>query len=384
VTERLSVDVAIIGGGTAACAAAVALREAGLTVAVLEKRLCGAGASGVNFGGVRQQGRHLAELPLSRRARALWDHLNERLGEDVEFESTGHIKLARSEADMAELERYAKDAREHGLELTMLGANAVREELPWLGPNVIGASLSPTDGQANPRVVGPAFARLARKLGAEIREFAPVHRAVSTGEGFEIEAEGVTVKSRWLVNAAGAGAGHVANWFGERAPVAPLMPGMVVTEPLPYFVSRSIGVCGGDVYVRQIQRGNVIFGGGHGWGDVELGLARPKTEETLGGMMRAVNVVPALAGAQVIRTWSGIDGEMPDHIPVIGHSSTTQRLVHAFGFSGHGFQLGPVIGQIIAELIVDGQTPSPLAPFAIERFADWTGEAVASSDGVEH
>jgi sarcosine oxidase subunit beta len=384
VTERLTVDVAIIGGGTAACAAAVALREAGLTVAVLEKRLCGAGASGVNFGGVRQQGRHLAELPLSQRSRALWDHLNERLGKDVEFEATGHIKLARSEADMAELERYATDAREHGLELIMLGANAVREELPWLGPNVIGASLSPTDGQANPRVVGPAFARLARKLGAEIRELAPVHRATSTGEGFETEADGVTVKSRWLVNAAGAGAGHVATWFGERAPVAPLMPGMVVTEPLPYFVSRSIGVCGGDVYVRQIRRGNVIFGGGHGWGDFERGLARPKTDETLGGMMRAVNVVPALAGAQVIRTWSGMDGEMPDHIPVIGFSSTTPRLVHAFGFSGHGFQLGPVIGQIISELIVEGQTSSPLAPFAIQRFADWTGDAASASDGVEH
>jgi sarcosine oxidase subunit beta len=58
-------------------------------------------------------------------------------------------------------------------------------------------------------------------------------------------------------------------------------------------------------------------------------------------MGRAVDIVPALAGAQVIRIWSGMDGQMPDHIPVIGFSSTTPRLVHAFGFSGHGFQLGP-------------------------------------------
>jgi sarcosine oxidase subunit beta len=379
VTERLSVDVAIIGGGTAACAAAVALREAGLTVAVLEKRLCGAGASGV-----RQQGRHLAELPLARRARALWDDLNRLLGEDVEFEATGHIKLARSEADMAELERYADSARQHGLELTLLGANAVREELPWLGPKVVGASLSPSDGQANPRVVGPAYARLARKRGAEIREFAPVHHAVPTGAGFETEADGVTVTSRWLVNAAGAGAGVVASWFGERAPVAPLMPNMLVTEPLRYFVSRSIGVCGGDVYVRQIRRGNVIFGGGHGWGDAELGLARPHAQESLGGMARTADIVPALAGAHVIRTWSGLDGQMPDHIPVIGLSSTTPRLVHAFGFSGHGFQLGPVVGLIIAELIAEGTTASPIAPFCIQRFANWSGGPDASRGGVEH
>ena len=376
-TERLEVDVAIIGGGIAACAAAVALREAGLTVAVLEKRLCGAAASGVNFGGVRQQGRDLVELPLARRARPLWDDLNRLLGEDVEFEASGHLKLARHEADMAELERYAKDAREYGLALTLLGANAVRDELPWLGPNVVGASLCASDGQANPRVVGPAYARLARKRGAAIREFAPVHHAVATGSGFAIEAEGVSVTSRWLVNAAGVGGGAVASWFGERAPVSPLAPNMVVTEPLPYFISRSIGVVGGDIYVRQIQRGNVIFGGGHGWGDAERGLARPETEVSLGAMVRASDVVPALKGAHVIRSWSGMDGEMPDHIPVIGNSATTARLIHAFGFSGHGFQLGPVIGLIIAELITKGETESPLAPFAIERFADWvdTGEA---------
>lgn len=262
-------------------------------------------------------------MPLARRARALWDDLNRMLGEDVEFEATGHIKLARSEADMAELERYAESAREHGLDLTLLGANALRDELPWLGPNVVGASLSPADGHANPRVVGPAYARLARKLGAELREFAPVHHAVSTGTGFETEADGVSVASRTLVNAAGAGAGIVASWFGERAPVSPLMPNMLVTEPLPYLVSRSIGVCRGDVYVRQIRRGNVIFGGGNGCGDVERGLARPTAEESLGCMARAIDIVPALAGAQVIRTWSGMDGQMPDHIPVIGFSSTT-------------------------------------------------------------
>jgi sarcosine oxidase subunit beta len=382
--ERLVVDVAIIGGGIAACAAAVALREAGLTVAVLEKRLCGAGASGVNFGGVRQQGRHLAELPLARRARALWDDLNRLLGEDVEFEASGHIKLARSEADMAELERYAGSAREHGLELTLLGANAARDEQPWLGPNVVGASLSPTDGQANPRVVGPAYARLARKLGAQVREFAPVHHALSTGAGFETEADGVTVQSRWLVNTAGAGSGVVASWFGEPVPIAPLMPNMLVTEPLPYFISRSIGVCGGDIYVRQIRRGNVVFGGGHGWGDVGLGLARPQAEQSLAGMARSIDIVPALAGAQVIRTWSGMDGQMPDHIPVIGFSSTTPRLVHAFGFSGHGFQLGPVIGPIIAELVTEGRTASPIAPFAIERFADRAAHPEAARGGVEH
>lgn len=392
--ERLTVDVAIIGGGIAACAAAVALRESGVSVAVIEKRLCGAGASGVNFGGVRQQGRNLAELPLSRRARALWDGLNAKLGEDVEFGATGHIKLARSGADMAELERYAREAGERGLELQLLGMNAVRAELPWLGEKVVGASLAPTDGQANPRVVGPAFARLARRLGADIREHARVTAAQAVPGGFRLEVEdqagGIAVSCRHLVNAAGAYGGVVAGWFGEAAPVAPLRPNMIVTEPLPYAVTRSIGVMGGDVYVRQVARGNVIFGGGRGvadtgddTSDLASDLARPSTEQSLAGMRRTLDVVPDLAHAQVIRTWSGLDGEMPDHIPVIGPSATTPGLVHAFGFSGHGFQLGPAVGEILAELVREGRSTSPIEPFDIARFAGWTGAAQASAH-TEH
>jgi sarcosine oxidase subunit beta len=101
-------------------------------------------------------------------------------------------------------------------------------------------------------------------------------------------------------------------------------------------------------------------------------------------MARAIDIVPALAGAQVIRTWSGMDGQMPDHIPVMGFSSTTPHLVHAFGFSGHGFQLGPMIGLVIAELIAEGQTVSPIAPFAIQRFADRADEPESGCGGVEH
>lgn len=384
-SEKIEVDVAIAGGGTAAVAAAVALKRAGMSVAVIEKRLCGAGASGVNFGGVRQQGREFVELPLSARARVLWDGLNEFLGEDVEFDVSGHIKLARSEADLAELERYAETAREWGLDLTMLGPNAVHAELPWLGAKVVGASLSPTDGQANPRVVGPAYARLARRLGVIVREHTAVLGAVATGAGFELAASGgLTVKCRHLINAAGAGGNLLATAFGESVPLTPLMPNMLVTEPLPYFVSRSIGVCGGDVYVRQIARGNCIFGGGHGWYDADTALARPLSEESLGGMMRTLQVVPGLTEARIIRSWSGVDGGMPDHIPVIGPSSTTPGLFHAFGFSGHGFQLGPVIGIILSELVLHGRTESPIEPFSITRFAGWTGEAAQSPEHVEH
>jgi sarcosine oxidase subunit beta len=249
---------------------------------------------------------------------------------------------------------------------------------------VVGASICGEDGQANPRVVGPAYARLARRLGADVREGAHVVAAQRAGDFFETRSEQIVVESRFLINTAGMGAGHIAQWFGEDVPLTPVLPNMLVTEPLPFFAHRSIGVCGGDIYLRQVSRGNVIFGGGRGWGDAELAISRPSADQSLLGMAKTLDLVPMLKGAHVIRSWSGIDGQMPDHIPVIGLSSTTPNLVHAFGFSGHGFQLGPAIGGILAELVQDGRSASPLEPFAITRFIGRTELPRVSAGGVEH
>ena len=363
-------DIAIIGGGTAGCAAAVHLRRAGLSVALIERDRCGAAASGVNFGGVRQQGRHPAELPLARRSRAIWPTLNELLGEDTEFAATGHLKLARSDADMAELEAYAAIAHDAGLDLTLLGRNAIRAHAPWLGEKIIGASLAAMDGQANPRVVAPAYARLAKRLGVEIYEHTTVTSARHTGHGFVIEAGAHQITSRLMINSAGMGAAVIAQMFGENPPLAAYLPNMIVTEPQPYIATRSIGVCGGDIYIRQIPRGNIIFGGGHGHGDWLDWRSRPSAATTLASIPKLVDIVPAFRDALIIRTWSGIDGMTPDKLPVIGPSATTPGLLHAFGFSGSGFQLGPVIGEILCELALTGTTPSPIAPFAITRFTN--------------
>ena len=73
--------------------------------------------------------------------------------------------------------------------------------------------------------------------------------------------------------------------------------------------------------------------------------------------------------AQIVRAWAGIEGMMPDGIPVIGASSTHERAWHAFGFSAHGFQLGPIVGSVLADLVTRGSTTLPVAPFSIGRFA---------------
>lgn len=368
-TRHITVDVAIIGGGLVGCAAALNLAKRGSSVALFERRTVGSQASGVNFGGVRQHGRDLRELPLSRRSREIWAGLPELVGNDCEFVPTGHLKLARDEAEMAILERFAGEAGEFDLDIELFGRNALRERFPWLGDAVIGASLCPSDGQANPRLVAPYFARAARAAGARIHEHEAIVEATRSGDGFRLETEsGASVRSALLLNVAGAWADRIAAWFGESVPLDPQSPNMQVSEPLPYRLKVNIGAVGGGVYARQIARGNLIFGGGRGWSDRDAIRARPVTESTRGAMARLTEILPWASCAQVIRTWSGIEGFLPDGIPVIGPSSTTPGLIHAFGFSGHGFQLGPVVGELLAELAIDGRSSISLDSFAIRRF----------------
>ena len=72
--------------------------------------------------------------------------------------------------------------------------------------------------------------------------------------------------------------------------------------------------------------------------------------------------------------WSGIEAALPDNVPVLGPSLTTPGLFHAFGFSGHGFQIGPAVGVVLSELAIDGRTETPIEPFTMGRFADYEGE----------
>lgn len=363
-------DVLVQGGGGAGCSAALHLAQRGLRVILLERGLVGGQASGVNYGGVRQQGRHPAELPIARRSREIWGRLKDLVGTDAEFTVTGHLKLARSDAEEADLIAYLDVAKQHDLPLRMVGRNAIHREYPWLGPKVVAGSFAPEDGAANPRLLAPALAHAARAAGADIREHSEVVAHSHDGARFTVRTHsGDEFCAPVLVNMAGFWGGKVAEAFGESVPVSPLSPNMAVTEPLPYVVEPNLGVVGGNVYLRQIPRGNVIFGGGHGENDAAIPWSRPLPDVTIESAQRAIELVPMLAGAQIIRSWTGIDGQMPDRIPVIGPSGTTPGLFHAFGFSGHGFQLGPAIGAIMAELVVDGRTDVPLDAFRIGRFA---------------
>ena len=369
-------DVLVIGGGLMGTSAAFFLRQRhGRSVTLLERELVGRQASGTNFGNVRRQGRDLAQLPLANRARAVWGRLPELIGEDLEFVPYGHLRVCYTQAQAEVLERHARDVKPLGLELELFTPAQLRRRWGIFSPEVVAGSLSPHDGHANPRLAGPAFARAAQRVGAQVHEHAEVLHVERDGHGFVAHAaDGSRHRGEQLLVCCGAWSNRIASRFGEAVPMEARGPQMGVTEPLPYAIGPSIGISSPvefeGLYFRQIKRGNVVFGGGlKGPALPDVIRAYVKPDNTLRQLQELRRFVPAFESVQLIRVWSGIEGYTGDASPVMGPSATTPGLHYAFGFSGEGFAIGPGVGEVMAELIATGSTSTPIEPFAIGRFA---------------
>ncbi|MBA2673443.1 FAD-binding oxidoreductase, partial [Ramlibacter sp.] len=111
--------------------------------------------------------------------------------------------------------------------------------------------------------------------------------------------------------------------------------------------------------------------------------ARPRAQAIAELCRRMAGLFPPLAHAQVIRFWSGVEGSLPDHQPVIGPSARHPQLLHAFGFCGAGFQTGPAVGEALAQWVSRGRPQVPLDAFAIQRFSSLSS-TTASTERNTH
>jgi sarcosine oxidase subunit beta len=367
----VSVDAAIIGGGLMGCFSAYFLRRRGHSVAVIEKgKVCSA-ASGVNFGNLRLQGRDPKEFPLSLRAQAVWEDLAHLTGEDCGVVPCGHLYLGLASGDAAKLEQTAREARAAGLEVELMDGREARARWPMLSQVVRDACWSKRDGIANPALASPAVARLAQRVGAQLLQYTAVTAVEPAASGFALRIDkGETVSCGQVVNAAGAWAGEIARQLGEPVPIFAAGPPLFTLLPEYAYVGPSLHAVDGTLLLRPGRNGEAVAGS---FPRVEANLATGRAnvpaDRVARGLARLAEVLPGLGRLRTGRVWSGVEGYLPDMLPVIGWSGTTPNLMHAFGFCGHGFQLSPGVGAVVADLIVDGRSETPLDGFSIERFA---------------
>lgn len=369
--RRSGSDVIVIGGGFHGTSSAFHLSRRGAKVTLLEAEYCARHASGVNAGGVRTLGRHQAEVPLARASLDLWHRLPELIGEDGSFVPSGQLQIAETPQELDKLRRRVADL--NGLGFThevIVDAQQVREIAPRLAHHVVGGIWVEDDGHAVPYRAVTAFRHAAQRVGAQFHEATPAQTIERVGNWWQVTTPRGIFTAPWLVNAAGAWSGDFAAQAGDTVPMTPGGLMLMITQRVSHFIDPVLGAAGRPLSFKQFGNGTVLIGGGlrcaadvvrrHG----EVDFLR------LSSSARTVtDLFPHLAGINVVRAWAGVEAFMPDEIPVISLSRHAPQLVHAFGFSAHGFELGPIGGQIVSELVLDGRSTLPIAPFAVDRFA---------------
>jgi sarcosine oxidase subunit beta len=173
-----------------------------------------------------------------------------------------------------------------------------------------------------------------------------------------------------VVNAAGPHAAAVGRMAGLDVPVVPLRRFIWTTRPFAGAPSRwTLVIDFGSGFYFHREGGGVLFGMGNRDEPptFDLGVDQDFFERVVvpTGMAR----YPALAEAEIQTSWAGSYESSPDSNPILGRVPGVEGLILANGFSGHGFQHAPGVGQLLAEEILDGKASTlDIAPFSLTRF----------------
>ncbi len=380
--------IAIVGGGITGLAAAHALAAHGASVTLFEARRLGAMASTWTLGGVRQSGRDPAELPLARAAIERWSRLDDVLGAPTGYRRKGNLRLARTEAEIEVIRAMVSAQRERGLSLEFLERRAdIRAIAPAIGDAVLAASFCPGDGHADPDLTIAAYASALKRMGVTIEEGAAVHRLVTArGRVTGVETAAGAVHADAVVVAAGIHAPALLAPLSIELPMVAKCVCVLRTVATAPVFEQVFGVANADCAGRQEIGGafRITTGIGDWPGDPRRwteDALRPPLDTVADLIQRTVPLLPVLAGLGLERCWGGLIDLTPDALPVLDAPPEWPGLVIGAGFSGHGFGIGPVSGEILASLALREATPFALEPFRLARFASLSGQAPLTLHG---
>ena len=374
-------DVVVIGAGIVGCSVAFHLAAAGAgTVLVLDKEdAVGRGSTGACAGGFRRQFTSEVNIRLSQASIPMILRFAEEHGIPVDVSQDGYLFLVRDDASWTGFLSAVELQRSLGVEVEVLGPEAAGALVPGIDVRgLVGATFGPKDGIADPAALTQGYATLARRAGATF--------ALDTlVTGIELDrAGGVTgvrtpggaVAASAVVLAAGAWSGGLAATAGVELPIQPVPRVVVTTGGFPGVPERRTLVidAASSFYFHREGDGVLMGMGGHDVASFDTTVDERFVDEEL--VPRAVAVFPPLAEAGIHTRWVGLYEMTPDRLPIVG-PAPVEGLWIAAGFSGHGFQHGPIVGKVVAELVTGAPAPSvDVSALSLGRFGtgDLTSE----------
>lgn len=390
----LRCDVAVIGGGFTGISAALHLADAGVSVAVLEERYVGFGASGRNGGFCCLGGGMLDDAALDsqfgRNERLAWRHAERdaialvediliRYGIDVDRHSAGETQLAHRPRDYDAMKgQVAQHAENYGIEARLMPPDALEEEGMQAGFH--GAITVPVGFGMNPRKYITGLASAAEAAGAVIYHESGVQTISGGANGYTLETpKGRVTADRVIIGTNGYSSEDLPRWLAGR--YMPTQSSIIVSRPLTQSELGAQGWSSGQAcydtrhllhYFRLMPDNRMLFG-------VRGGLLA-----TAGSEARALQraradfdrMFPAWRDVETPYGWSGMVCIARNRMPFVGEVPDQPGMFAGLCYHGNGVAMASYSGALLADL-AQGKTPRygypqamqrPLAKFELGRF----------------
>lgn len=366
-------DVVIIGAGVIGASTAYHLAQAGVAnTVIVEMGQPGSGSTSKSASMLSLQfssdelGARLALLAYAR-----YMQFEEEIGVPIDFHRTGWLSVATAEAAPSLLAGAAM-LQSLGIASEVLNPAEIARRYPLLNTDDLAVGVfGPDDGPLDPHMILWGYLRRARELGVRLLTgVRATGLAMQAGRVTGVHTDRGFIAAGTVINAAGPWAAEVAGWSGIDLPLRNRARTILVTGPLPAVPREHPFVedMATEWYFRPEGDG-VLMGMGQ---EPVSNLEHPATDPALVDTMidAAVQRVPALAGASVLTTWTGVRPLTPDNRPFVGAVPGIDGLLLNCGWGGVGIILAPVAGQLLAEVVSQGQASTfDLAPLSIQRFA---------------
>lgn len=362
-------DAIVIGGGLVGAAIAYGLQRQGLSTVMLDEGDVAHRASRGNFGLVWVQSKGLGAPHYQHWTHAsaqAWPELAANLLAEtsigVGLHQPGGLHFCFSDDEMAQRDalmgQLRREAGNAGYDYRMIPAAELRDMVPGLGPQVVGASWTPYDGHASPLHLLRALHAAFQNLGGRYRPNAKVTAIKAAPRDFTVAIGSDIVEAPRLVLASGLGNADLAPLVGLSAPLRPERGQILVTERTRQVLALPTHV------VRQTEEGSLLLGDSK----EDLGFdTLTQTPAVMRAIARkAVQTFPWIAELNIVRAWAALRVMSPDGKPIYDESERYPGATIANCHSG--VTLAGAHASLLAPMIAAGALAPDLSPFSASRF----------------
>jgi len=353
-------DIAIIGAGSVGLPLSFYLAERGLKVAVIEKYpSVGRGQNKAAIGGIRATHSDPAKITLCRKSLDIFRTFEEKYGFDIDWVQGGYMYPVFDKVKEKALKDLLVVQKKYNLNIDWISPERVKELAPGINADGLrGGTFSPGDGNASNLKVADAYYVMAMRAGVQFffnEEVVSMKKEGRTITGFSTDKD--EYSAGIFINAAGATAPELGRLVGLELPIFPDSHEAGITEPVQKFFDPMIVDIRPDYgslnyYFYQNKEGQVVF-------CITpqpkiQGLDCDNTSSFLPHIIsRMLTIYPRLRNLRVRRTWRGLYPMTPDGFPIVGFANEFDNMILNVGMCGQGFMLGPGLGVMLTEMIVD-------------------------------